>query len=387
MTSIETAPAAALGRVRAWGERRDWRGNDPYDALNAPLAPVLTLGTALGRRLLTQLVKRSAIDLRRPLGIRPDWNAKAIGLVASAYAHLAAAGDDGAGAQAGRWLDWLADASTADRDLAWGYHFDVQTRFFRYRRGTPNVIATGFVAHAYLDAVELLGDEQARVRAAGACRFLVARLLVEADRPYFAYLEGERELVHNANALACSVLARASRLGVAGASPDVARAALASTLDAQADDGSWPYSVVVGRWVDNFHTAYVLESLARALELEPDRIRPALERGLAYWRRHLFEADGTPRSYAHASFPIESKNYAQAIDTWVTCRGIRPDALAEAGGLAAALATTMIAEDGSVVFQRHRHLTHRVPFVRWTAAPAFHALSRLLHATSPGASG
>ena len=36
----------------------------------------------------------------------------------------------------------------ADTGLGWGYHFDVQTRFFAYRAGTPNMIATSFAAHA-----------------------------------------------------------------------------------------------------------------------------------------------------------------------------------------------------------------------------------------------
>src|SRR5262245_36019748 len=45
---------AALARIRAWGEARDWAGADPYDGLNSPLAPVLSLGTPLGRRVLTQ---------------------------------------------------------------------------------------------------------------------------------------------------------------------------------------------------------------------------------------------------------------------------------------------------------------------------------------------
>ena len=42
--------------------------------------------------------------------------------------------------------------------IGWGYHFDVQTRFFHYRRGEPNAIATTLVAHPLPDPPELLGD-------------------------------------------------------------------------------------------------------------------------------------------------------------------------------------------------------------------------------------
>src|SRR6185437_7176477 len=105
---------AAITTIRRWGEGRDWRGADPYDALDSPFSPVLTLNARLGRQVLTQAVKRSPINLRALLRIKAEWNAKAIGLVASAYAHLAAAGDTSAAAQANRWLAWLESNHSGD---------------------------------------------------------------------------------------------------------------------------------------------------------------------------------------------------------------------------------------------------------------------------------
>ena len=153
---------AAVDRIRAWGEARDWRGYDPYDALSSPLAPLLTLGTDIGRRVLTQAVKSAPVNLRPALGIRPVWNAKAVALVASAYARLSVARDDDvARRRAIVLLEQLIDGSTATIGLGWGYPFDVQTRFFGYRRGTPNAITTSFAAHALLDAHELIGTSAA----------------------------------------------------------------------------------------------------------------------------------------------------------------------------------------------------------------------------------
>src|SRR5438132_2262779 len=226
---------AAVGSIRAWGEARDWRGYDPYDGLSSPLAGGLTLGSPVGRRLLTQGVKLSPLNLRPLLGIRPAWNAKALGLVASGYARLAAAADDaGARDQATRWLDWLAEHHAGDGGgHAWGYHFPVETRFFGYPSGAPNTIATSFVAQAFLDGYELLGEPGRLETAASAARFLEPRLLTrDRGRPYFRYLAGHDDLVHNANVLACAVLARTSRL--AGEPlPALVDAALAVTLAAQ----------------------------------------------------------------------------------------------------------------------------------------------------------
>jgi polysaccharide biosynthesis protein VpsJ len=369
----------ALIRIRSWGEARDWKGYDPYDALNSPFAPYLTLGTRIGRRVLTQGVKLSPLNLRPALRIAPAWNAKAIALVASGYARLwAASGDESARDQARRWLGWLVANSTADVGLGWGYHFDVQTRFFAYRRGTPNIIATSFASHALLDGRELLGDEEWGEAASRASDFLVGTLLQDdGARTYFRYLPAERELVHNANVLGCSVLARTAAVTGRNELREIAAAALQPSLAAQRPDGAWPYAEGEGHgWVDNFHTGYVLEGLA-ACEPVVGGIRESLERGLDYWERELFLADGTPKYFAGQALPEESHNYAQAIETWLAVSAWRPGAVASASRAATQLVERMLVADGHVAFQKRRLWTSKVPFVRWTTAPAFRALARL----------
>ena len=351
--------------IRAWGEAREWRGYDPYDALNSPLAPVLTLGTRLGRRVLTQAVKLSPLNLRPALLIRPQWNAKALALVASAYAHLAAAGDESAVPHAGRWLSWLTECGPG-----WGYHFPVQTRVFRYDRGTPNTIATSFAAQALLDGCELLGGERWRDPALAAARFLEEQMLVERPRPYFRYLPGEGELVHNANLLACAVLARSARVLGEERLLDPVRRAVATTVEAQRPDGSWPYSEHHG-WVDNFHTAYVLESLAECARSLPELGRP-LDLGYDYWERELFLDDGTPKYFPDRTYPLDAHCYASAIDAWVAAGG-----LDRAERTASRLVERMLHPDGHVRFQVRGRWTNSVPFVRWTTAPSFRALARL----------
>jgi polysaccharide biosynthesis protein VpsJ len=322
-------------------------------------------------------VKLSPINLRPGLLIRPEWNAKAMALVGSAYARLwAAAGDRTAQAQAGRWLDWLVANSTAEVGLGWGYHFDVQTRFFAYRRGTPNVIATSFAAHALLDGYELLEDDRWANAALEACHFLVLTLREEEiERVYFRYLPAERELVHNANVLACSVLARTGALSGRDELEEHVRQALPTTLAAQHPDGSWPYSEAHG-WVDNFHTGYVLEGLAFCDPLVPG-VRLQLERGLDFWERELFLPDGTPKYFPERAMPLDAHNYAQAIETWLSVRSWRPEAFHLASRCAEQLVHRMLTPDGHVAFQERRLFTSRVPFVRWTAGPSFRALAGL----------
>jgi hypothetical protein len=370
---------AALARIRAWGEARDWAGADPYDGLNSPLAPVLSLGTPLGRRVLTQAVKRSPLDLRPVLGIRPAHNAKAIALVASGYLRLArATGDAAAAAHAERRLSWLVERpSPTSTGKAWGYHFDVQTRFFFYPRNSPNAIATSFVAQALLEGAVELQQERWLAAAREAARFLVDGLLVAGREPYFRYIPSSGSLVHNANLLACAVLSRTAELsGEDDGLEQVAAAALQTTLRDQRDDGSWPYAVGEHGWVDNFHTGYVLESLASCTRLDPEAAQ-RLDAGLDYWSRELFRADGRPRYFPGREGPLDAHNYAQAIDTWVAVADRRPEAIGRASRMADLLIADLLAPAGYVYVEPPRGLSNRVAFVRWSTAPSFRALAGL----------
>jgi hypothetical protein len=283
-------------------------------------------------------------------------------------------------AQARRWLGWLVDNHTGgSAGLAWGYHFDVRTRFFGYDAGTPNAIATSFAGQALLDGCELLGEQRWRKPAEGVGRFLVSRLLSdERGARYFRYVPGENELVHNANLLACAVLARASRVLGDDALAEPVLGALATSLAAQRTDGSWPYADGPGRdWVDNFHTGYVLQSLVHCATLEPAVVEH-LQRGVLFWERELFLADGTPKYDLDNVLPLDAHCLATAIDTWLAVLPWRGDALERATRLADLLLDRMLDPRGFVHFQRRRFWTSRVPFVRWTTAPSFCALAGLL---------
>jgi hypothetical protein len=133
--------------------------------------------------------------------------------------------------------------------------------------------------------------------------------------------------------------------------------------------------------VDNFHTGYVLESLARCVQLLPDG-GDCLDRGLDYWQRELFQADGTPRPAPGRSHPVDAHDYATAVDTWLAVAGRRSGALARAERLARLLVERMLDPAGFVRFRQGRLWTSRVPFVRWTTAPSFRALAGVLLARS-----
>jgi hypothetical protein len=292
----------------------------------------------------------------------------------------ATTGDETARREAGRWLDWLLEHHRGgEAGTAWGYNFDVQTRFFAYESETPNMIATSFAAHALLDGVSLLESERWAEGVRSTVRWLEERALVDDESgAYFRYLPERGGLIHNANLLACGVLARAAMVLEDTVLLEPAAAPLAASLEAQRADGAWPYSEgPAGRWVDNFHTGYVLESLAHCAAAGM-AVGDAVDRGFDYWERELFLADGTPKYTPAQLYPIDAHCYATAIDAWVAGSHLRKGALSHAERTARLLVERMLDRRGFVRFQKRRLWTNAVPFVRWTTAPSFKALAGLL---------
>jgi hypothetical protein len=392
--------------LEAWGSARDWYGPDPYEGMNSPL--LASLGrTPLSRRVLIQLVRRSPMDLRKPLRIAPVHNPATIAHLLSAYTRLGVLGPAARDARV-RWAADLLDSLRRPEfdEPCWSYHFDVETRFFFYSAKTPNTIATGFAGLALLEAYDATGDERLLELAFGAGRFFLEHIPqvpaadagLEAEGAFFGYFPGDRSPIHNASLLAASLLAELSvRGGPARFSEQAAEAAARAAefaVSLQRPDGSWPYAETpAGDWVDNFHTGYNLDALGRiaAALAGPSNsaearkaaagAAAARERGLPLYARDLFEPNGAPRFLDDSLYPIDGQCVAQALTTFSLASELDPEWLVPAWRTFRWGAERMRRHDGAFYFQRRRLWVNPAPHVRWVQAPMLDALARLDAAT------
>jgi len=141
--------------------------------------------------------------------------------------------------------------------------------------------------------------------------------MLDLDEPgaFFGYLVGDRSPIHNSNLHACAFLARLGRRVGNEVHLAYATRGVECSLARQRPDGSWPYGEMSSLgWVDGFHTGYVLDALDVCIRAHvPLDILPAWERGLPFYRAHLFFDDGTPKYYSNAVYPIDSSCVAQGI--------------------------------------------------------------------------
>ncbi len=375
---------SAARTLEEWGHSRGWQGPDPYDALNATRLASALRRSPMARRILTQAVKRSPVDIRPALGIRPGLSAATLGVLISAYARngfLDSSWREERLAHCMTELEGLRCA--AFHEPCWGYHFDVQTRVFFYPRTVPNTIATAFAGLGLLDAYEYCGNERALELAVGAGEFFM-RHVPQTDTgrgAYFGYLPGDSTPIHNANMLVSALLARLfATLGNEDLR-DRAAKGIEYTAARQRPDGSWPYGELPHlQWVDGFHTGYVLDALraCAGAGVAHERADEAWHRGLGFYAEALIEPDGTPRYTPEARYPVDGQCVAQAIQTLSMAAPIEPQIAARRWKVLSYALTKFARRDGAFAFQRERLWLNTTPHPRWVEAPMLLALSHLI---------
>jgi hypothetical protein len=382
MTLSEDRLASAIGSLDGWIESANFQAYDPFDGLNAWIRPLAF--NKLGRQLLQQGVKRFPWNLRPLLGIEPATSSKGLGYLARAYLKLyQVTGDTGWQDKADRCLAWLRDHPSPNYErLCWGNHFDYQSRVFYLPKGEPTVVWTAHIGHAFLDAWEIDGDEQDLRSAQSVCQFILQDLerRAEGKGVCISYVPGMYRAVHNANMLAAAVLARTFVHTRDAELRRVASDAVDYTVGAQREDGSWWYGEAEDlRWVDNFHTGYVLDSLWCYIDSTGDRERwVAFDRGASFFLRSFFLEDGTPKYYPHETYPIDIQCAAQGIET-LSLLGRRWDSKCQdvAGRVADWTIEHMQDTDGYFYFQRGRSWMNKTPMLHWGQATMLNALACL----------
>jgi hypothetical protein len=155
-------------------------------------------------------------------------------------------------------------------------------------------------------------------------------------------------------------------------------------LRSQQPDGSWFYATDgVRDFVDHFHTCFVLKALAKIdHEFHPAGCRRAIDAGVAYYVRHLFDEHGLPNPFSRRPrltvYRRELYDYAECLNLGTLLRG-RYDELDERVGTTLAdLLGNWRKPDGS--FRSRRLLVgwDNVPMHRWAQAQAFRSLCFVL---------
>ncbi|MBN2468878.1 MAG: delta-aminolevulinic acid dehydratase [Deltaproteobacteria bacterium] len=258
----------------------------------------------------------------------------------------------------------------------WGYNFDWQSRAFFLPKYTPTVVNSSFIGHALLDAYEHTGIKEALELAIPVKDFILNDLhrYEENGAICFSYSPIDHYFVHNANLLGASFLIRISKFTEEKNLKDTALASLAYAINHQREDGSWFYAEKEGaHWIDSFHTGFNLQALKYFLDIgHGEEYRPQFNKGVKFYADHFFLEDGTPKYFHNRVYPIDIHCPTQAV---VFFSQMGPDYRMLTEKVLAWLIENMQDREGYFYFQKTKFYTNKVPYMRWSQAWAFHALT------------
>lgn len=387
-TALKTQIAESIRRLCDWLEQNDYRAYDTFDGLNAKLLRPLTFETKFLRTMLQQGVRRFPMNLRPLVGVARDHSSKGMGFLARGFIRLhQAIGDKTWRDKAELALRWLIEnQSRAYSGACWGNHFDYQSRTFYLPKGEPTVVWTALIGHAFLDAYEHFQKDGFLRVAVSSCEHIVCDLETFSDGEALcigyvpARISAENKLVHNANTLGASLLARTYSHSRNNAYRVLAKRSMQYTAEHQKPSSFWYYGEAANlRWVDNFHTAYVLDCFKYYVEgTGDDRFEENMMKGYEYWKNTFFMPDGAPRYYNYKTLPIDIQCCSQAIDTLVFFNDRDSENLALALKIAKWTMEHMQDRTGYFYYRRYsRWLVNKTPTLHWGQATMLCALAGL----------
>jgi hypothetical protein len=392
---------SSLNKLCEYCEGEKYKGWDVFDGLNSKIFKRSPFYRSQILRLAwIQLFKRSFINFRRILLVPKGYNAKGLALFASGLVSM----------------DKLEEAEllmnllkglvcSGYEDICWGYNFDWQARAFYVPVGKPNMVTTVFVANAFLDYVEA---ERMAQRADGSeprannkdlnkqflledcvtiaqwcCEFILKELVLFEDEKTlcFGYIPGEQARVHNASMLGAALLARVYSHTRNHEYYEKSKKAMAYSVAALNEDYSWPYGELAHhQFVDNFHTGYNLVALKEWMDYTGDNTwKEELRNAYKYFLDTFWLGDGCPKYYHNSLYPVDIHCSAQGIVTCLKLKDYDNRSVSMAKKIAKWAINNMQDKEGFFYYQKTRWYTNKIPYIRWSQAWMFYALSKLSH--------
>jgi hypothetical protein len=280
------------------------------------------------------------------------------------------------------------------REYCWGYPFDWVTRNGTIKSGTPLITTTPYVFEAFHQVNRIAPrDEWSEIMRSivrHACND-IKDFKVSSHASTCSYTPNDKGGVINAAAYRAFLLTNASAEFSDSKFWEIGERNLNFVLENQNPDGSWFYAADgVREFVDHFHTCFVMKALAKihSLNGHPGCFE-ALEKGVEYYSKNLFDEAGLPKPFAKAPrmtvYKRELYDCAECINLCLLLRDRFPRLEKTLDRVVQDILDHWIKPDGSFRARLLHFGWDNVPMHRWAQSQMFRSLAFFLkESTSKG---
>ncbi len=358
-------------------EDADYIGWDPYDTLNTSWK-VLKKGK-WPPVLAIQLQKRSPIDLRKTLRIKPGLNPKTLALMLQAYAI------EGKTDKFKPLLTSLKEVATSGfRGYGWGYHFDWASPVKFLPAYSPTIVVTGFVSQALVRCYDVQPSDELKSLLEGISTFMREELAWtdhEIGRSV-SYSTVAEDVCYNASLLGAQHFGSTYRLFGSEQDAADAKSLVDFVVSKQQPNGCWNYSMDIETGKErkqvDFHQGYVIDSINSVVDetgYKSAEVLMAIEKGLDFYATMQFDGNGLCLYRWPKRWPLDIHNQSQGVITFARGKRWNERYLDLSRKILDATIDQLWNEKGYFEYRKYPMYKMRTPMMRWAQAWMYLAIT------------
>ncbi|MFV9644571.1 MAG: hypothetical protein ACNYWU_01995 [Desulfobacterales bacterium] len=275
------------------------------------------------------------------------------------------------------------------KHYCWGYPFDWVTRNGTISANTPFITTLPYVYEAF-EYVYAIDKNEQWLEIMHSIAEHTVKDIQDFEVSPGAYSCGygpydDKGGVINASAYRAFLLTAASKRFSNEQFSKIAQGNVNFVIQSQQKNGSWYYSIDGTRdFVDHFHTCFVLKALSKIEQLiGHEGCRKAIERGVEYYLKELFDQEGLPKPFSKAPrmtvYRRELYDYAECINLCVLLKNRFEELDKTLNTVLADLLSRWQNSNGSFRSRKLFFGWDNVPMHRWAQSQLFRSLCFLLH--------
>ncbi len=374
-----------LRKTLRWSKERSYKGYSKFDALNSNILYDLSLNSKFRRRLFSYTISRSPVNLRPFFNVRKKYNYKGLALFARTYFNLFKIYRNEQDLNEALKLIHIILKNSQKNSFTghcWGYDHPWENGEFFAPSNYPNAIVTLSVCESILDAYEVTNNQIYLELVLDSLKFFfhdLTTIISDKEELCFSYVPNSDLKVINVNALTASLFSRIYNLTDDSKIKNHAIRLLNWVVRNKTKDCSWYYTVPSNKSrirVDNYHTGFVLMGLLSYENYISDsRFSEVLDKGLRFYKNHLFMDNGQPKWMSDKVYPADIHGSSQGI---ITFSQLRKNKIIDANLSNKIYLWTidnLYGEEGRFYYQKYGNLTKKYTLMRWCNAWMCYALS------------